>query len=70
MLSPVRQVFLVTEQENYLIMVNSIIHLNVFIIKYVKRRCIAPIASNVCRVSEETAFHILKNAASETNIRA
>lgn len=57
-----------SEQENYLIMVTSIIHFNLFIIKYVKRRCITPITSNVGRTRRETAFHILKNATSETNI--
>lgn len=60
----------VSDQENFLIMVTSIIHFNLVIIKYVKRRCIAPIASNVGRTRKETAFHILKNATSETNIES
>lgn len=60
----------VSEQENYLIMVIAIIHLNLFIIKYGKRRCIAPIASKVGKTRKETAFHILRNATSETNIES
>lgn len=60
----------VTEHENYLIMVTSIIHLIILIIQYVKRRCIAPIASNVGRTRKRTEFHILKNATSETKIES
>lgn len=59
-----------SEQENFQVMFTSIICLNLFIIKYVMKRCMAHIVSTVGRIRKEAAWYILRNVTSETNIES